>query len=111
MSVWLVNTGWIGGACGVGERIQLVHTRAMITAALSGDLDKSSYTKDPIFGFTIPTTCPGVPSALLNPRASWRDVAAYEAQTYTLAQAFVDNFKQYKNFATQEIQSGGPKLP
>jgi len=111
VSVWLVNTGWVGGACGAGERIQLAHTRAMITAALSGALDKSPCTTDPVFGFAVPNTCPGVPAALLNPSTSWQDAAAYVAQTHALAQAFVDNFKQYKDFATHEIQSGAPKLP
>ena len=111
VSVWLVNTGWVGGPYGVGERIQLAHTRAMIKAALSGVLDKSSYTQHPVFGFAMPTTCPGVPAALLNPSSSCRDATAHTAQTYALAQAFVDNFKQYEEFANQEILSGGPKLP
>jgi phosphoenolpyruvate carboxykinase (ATP) len=111
VSVWLVNTGWVGGAYGMGERIQLVYTRAMIEAALSGDLDGVAYTEHPIFRFSMPATCSGVPTALLNPSSSWQDVAAYTAQAYALAQAFADNFKQYASFANQEIQSGGPKLP
>ncbi|MHA7878079.1 MAG: phosphoenolpyruvate carboxykinase (ATP) [Bacteroidota bacterium] len=110
VSVWLVNTGWIGGAYGVGKRIQLTHTRAIITAALSGALDKVSYTRNPVFGFMIPTMCPGVPSALLNPNNSWQDKAAHTVQTQALARAFIDNFKQYEDFANQEIRSGGPKL-
>lgn len=111
VSVWLVNTGWVGGPYGMGERIQLVSTRAMIEAALSGDLNGVAYTEHPIFGFSIPATCPGVPTALLNPSSSWQDTAAHTTQAYTLAQAFADNFKQYASFANEEIQSGGPRLP
>jgi phosphoenolpyruvate carboxykinase (ATP) len=105
VSVWLVNTGWVKGPYGVGERVQLGHTRAMIDAALSGALDRTAYTEHPIFGISIPTTCPGVPAALLNPSSSWQDAAAH-----ALAQAFADNFKQYEDFANQEIRSGGPKM-
>jgi phosphoenolpyruvate carboxykinase (ATP) len=110
VSVWLVNTGWVGGPYGVGERMQLVHTRAVITAALSGALDGAAYTKDPVFGVAMPTECPGVPTALLDPSSSWQDATAYKAQAHALAQAFADNFKQYEDFADQEICSGGPKL-
>jgi phosphoenolpyruvate carboxykinase (ATP) len=111
VSVWLVNTGWVKGPCGVGERVQLDHTRAMINAALSGALDKIAYDEHPIFGVAMPTTCPGVPAALLNPSNSWQDAEAHTAQAYALARDFVDNFKQYEDFANQEIRSGGPKLP
>ncbi len=111
VSVWLVNTGWVGGPYGVGERMQLVHTRAMITAALSGALDRAAYMRHPVFGVAMPTTCPGVPTALLNPSNCWQDVAAYTAQAHALAQSFADNFKQYEAFADQEIRSGGPGLP
>ena len=106
VSVWLVNTGWVKGPYGVGERVQLDHTRAMIDAALSGALDRTPYTEHPIFGIAMPTTCPGVPAALLNLSSSWQNAAAH-----ALAQAFADNFKQYEDFANQEIRSGGPKLP
>jgi phosphoenolpyruvate carboxykinase (ATP) len=110
VSVWLVNTGWIGGPYGVGERIQLVHTRALINAALSGALNHVAYTEHPIFGIAMPTTCPGVPTALLNPSSSWQDADAHTAQTFALAQAFAHNFEQYEDFADHEIRSGGPKL-
>jgi phosphoenolpyruvate carboxykinase (ATP) len=111
VSVWLVNTGWAGGPYGVGERMQLVHTRAVITAALSGVLDEATYTRDSVFGVAIPTKCPGVPTALLDPSSSWQDKAAYTAQAQALAQAFNDNFKQYEDFADQKLRSGGPRLP
>jgi len=110
VSVWLVNTGWIGGPYGVGERIQLVYTRAMIAAALSGALDKVTYTSHPIFGLAMPTACPGVPTALLEPSTTWQDAAAYTAQARQLAQAFIDNFKQYASLADPEVQAGGPRL-
>lgn len=110
VSVWLVNTGWMGGPYGVGERIQLAHTRALINAALSGALDDVAYTEHPIFGVAMPTTCPGVPAALLNPSSSWQDADAHTAQACALAQNFSNNFKQYEDFADREIRSGGPKL-
>ncbi len=110
VSVWLVNTGWVGGGYGVGERIQLAHTRTLITAVLSGSFSEASYTQHPVFGISIPTRCSGVSENLLNPNSSWQDKANYAAQTQALAQAFVDNFKQYEDFASQEIRSGGPNL-
>ena len=109
VSVWLVNTGWVGGPYGIGKRMQLAPTRAMITAALSGALDQVNYTKHPVFGVAIPTTCPGVPDALLNPSSTWQDPAAYTTQAQALAQAFANNFKQYEDLVNQEIQAGGPK--
>ncbi len=83
----------------------------MIEAALSGALDRAAYTEHPVFGISMPTTCPRVPSSLLNPSSSWQDAAAHTVQVHALAQAFIDNFKQYEDFANQEVQSGGPKLP
>ena len=110
VSVWLVNTGWVGGGYGVGERMQLAHTRTMITAALAGTLDQAPYIQHPVFGVAMPTTCPGIPATLLNPSSTWQDPAAYTAQAQTLAQAFARNFKQYEDFANQEIRAGGPKI-
>ena len=110
MSVWLVNTGWVGGGYGVGERMQLAYTRAMITAALSGVLDKSAYIKHPVFGVSVPTACPGVPRTLLDPSSGWQGTKDYIMRAYALAQAFADNFKQYENFTDQTVRSGGPKL-
>ena len=110
VSVWLVNTGWVGGGHGVGRRIQLPYTRAMITAALAGQLDQVTYIQHPIFGFAMPTTCPGVPATLLNPSDTWQDQTAYKAQAQALAQAFADNFKQYEAFANPAMRAGGPKV-
>ena len=110
VSVWLVNTGWIGGAYGSGARMQLAHTRATITAALSGVLDQVSYVDHDIFKISMPTACPGIPTNLLNPSSTWANPEAYRAQARQLAQAFVDNFKQYEAFANGEIQSGGPQI-
>jgi len=110
VSVWLINTGWIGGGYGVGKRMQLVHTRAIITAVLSGALDKATYIKHPIFGVAIPTKCPGIPADLLNHSNSWEDAASYTTRAHALAQSFVNNFTQYEALADQEIKSGGPKL-
>src|SRR5476651_480590 len=88
--VWLVNTGWTGGAYGVGKRMKIAHTRAMIRAALSGALDSVAYGKDPIFNLDIPASCPDVPAEVLNPRNTWADGAAYDAQASKLARMFVD---------------------
>ena len=108
VSVWLVNTGWIGGPYGVGERIKLAHTRTIITAALSGALDRVDYTTHDVFGIAVPTTCPGIPHTMLNPSSMWNNVEAYTQQAQQLAQAFVENFKQYEGFADAEICAGGP---
>lgn len=108
VSVWLVNTGWVGGGYGVGERIQLAYTRAMITAALAGDLDQAVYTAHPTFGIAIPHACPHVPATLLDPSATWKDQQAYQQAVQQLAQAFADNFKQYADRTTPEICAGGP---
>jgi phosphoenolpyruvate carboxykinase (ATP) len=110
VSVWLLNTGWVGGPYGIGQRIAIAHTRAVITAALSGALEKVGYTEHPIFGVAIPETCPGVPKELLNPSSTWPDAAAYHAQACQLAQAFMDNFAQYRDVANDAIKIGGPQL-
>ncbi|MEL6358332.1 MAG: phosphoenolpyruvate carboxykinase (ATP) [Bacteroidota bacterium] len=108
VSVWLVNTGWVGGPYGVGERINLSYTRAMIRAVLAGTMDQTTYTTHPIFGVAMPTKCPDVPTHLLNPGEAWQDATAYTAQAQTLAQAFTANFQQYEDFASEEIKAGGP---
>lgn len=108
VSVWLVNTGWTGGGYGVGKRMPLAYTRSMIAAALSGALDKVTYVEHHIFGMSVPTRCPGVPSDLFSHSSGWQDMASYIAQAHALAQAFVRNFTQYEKFADQEIKSGGP---
>ncbi len=107
--VWLVNTGWTGGPYGVGARMKIGHTRAMIHAALSGALDKVPYETDPIFNLEVPAACPGVPSEVLKPRNTWRDASAYDAQARKLAQMFVDNFKAYEDAVEHEVGAAGPR--
>lgn len=108
-NVWLVNTGWTGGPYGVGERISLKYTRAMITAALNGSLGNAGYRTHSIFGAAIPTTCPGVPGEILSPRETWRDDIGFYKMANSLAVKFQDNFKKYEDFANDEIMAGAPK--
>lgn len=110
VDVWLINTGWTGGAFGVGSRIKLRYTRAMITAVLEGDLHGVSYLKDPIFGLSYPEKVPGVPAELLNPKNTWEDKQAYDRKAGELAAAFVRNFEKYRSFANEEILSAAPRL-
>jgi len=91
--VWLINTGWTGGPYGVGTRIPLPYTRAMVHAVLSHGLDSVPYHQDPIFGLWVPETCPGVPRELLQPRQTWSDPQAYDQQARTLAEQFRANFE------------------
>jgi phosphoenolpyruvate carboxykinase (ATP) len=109
-NVWLVNTGWTGGAYGVGSRMKLKHTRAMIAAALNGWLQGVETITDPIFGLTMPTSVPNVPSQLLNPRNTWADKTAYDKKAQELAKLFNDNFEQYTDFANEEIKAAAPKV-
>ncbi|HUY80648.1 MAG TPA: phosphoenolpyruvate carboxykinase (ATP) [Acidobacteriaceae bacterium] len=95
VSVWLVNTGWTGGAFGVGRRMSLPHTRAMVNAALAGELTHVEYETEEAFGLSIPTSCPYVPSELLHPRNAWADKAAYDAQAAALATRFEENFRRF----------------
>jgi phosphoenolpyruvate carboxykinase (ATP) len=110
VNVWLVNTGWSGGSYGVGSRIKLGFTRAMITAALNGELDKAEFETTPIFNLSIPKSCPGVPTELLNPRNTWGDKNEFDAKLNTLAASFVKNFGQYAEFANEEILNASPKI-
>jgi phosphoenolpyruvate carboxykinase (ATP) len=93
--VWLVNTGWTGGPYGVGQRISLPYTRALIRAALTGELDRTPYTHDPIFGLAVPRACPNVPAEVLDPRRTWRDPAGYDDQARNLLDRFQKNFVQF----------------
>jgi len=110
VNVWLVNTGWSGGPYGVGSRIKLAYTRALITAALNGDLNKTEYEQLPVFGLSMPKTCPNVPSEILNPRNTWSDKNAYDTKANSLAASFVKNFAQYAEYANDEILSAAPKI-
>jgi len=107
---WLVNTGWTDGPYGEGHRMKLAYTRAMVNAALNGDLDEVEYTQDPLFGFQVPTTCPQVPNEVLQPRHTWQDVEAYDQQALKLASMFVDNFKQFEEHVSEAIRAAAPKL-
>ena len=109
VNVWLVNTGWSGGEYGTGSRIKLKYTRAMITAALEGKLDNVEYDTHAVFGLEFPTECPGVPSEILNARNTWADKDAYDVKANSLADKFVKNFKQFEEYATDEIMSASPK--
>jgi phosphoenolpyruvate carboxykinase (ATP) len=107
--VWLVNTGWTGGPYGTGRRIKIAHTRAMIRAALSGALDHVAYQKDPVFNIDVPATCPDVPAEVLQPRNTWTDAAAYDAQAAKLAKMFAENFKTFEGDVTQAVREAGPR--
>lgn len=110
VNVWLVNTGWSGGAYGVGSRMKLSYTRAMITAALNGELDSIQYEVHPVFGLQMPTTCPNVPTEILNPRNTWSDKSLYDTKANDLAGKFVKNFEQYAEGASAEILAAAPKV-
>lgn len=110
VNVWLVNTGWTGGAYGTGSRMKLKYTRAMIDAALEGKLQDVPYTKHPLFGLEMPTKCENVPSEVLNPRETWKDKDAYDAKALHLAKIFNENFKKFAENANEEILKGGPVI-
>jgi len=106
--VWLVNTGWTGGPFGVGQRIALPYTRAMVSAALHGHLQGVPFRNDPWFGLAVPTRCPGVPEGVLDPRSTWGDARAYDARAGALAARFTENFKQFDGLVAREVQEAGP---
>lgn len=108
VNVWLVNTGWSGGSYGKGSRMKLKYTRAMITAALENNLAQVDYEMHPVFGLQMPLTCAGVPEEILIPRKTWGDVDAYDQKADFLADLFHKNFKQFRNYADEEILGGGP---
>ena len=108
-STWLVNTGWTGGSYGVGRRMSLPQTRAIIDAIHSGELAKAETTVDPVFGLHVPTTCSGVPSEVLVPRRAWKDTAAFDATAQKLARLFRDNFAQYSDQASEAVRAAGPR--
>ncbi|HEY0046126.1 MAG TPA: phosphoenolpyruvate carboxykinase (ATP) [Flavobacterium sp.] len=108
VKVWLINTGWTGGPYGVGSRMKLKYTRAMITAALNGDLDNVEYKDHVVFGIAKPQSCPNVPSEVLNPRNTWKDQDLYDIKAKELAAKFKNNFTKFEEFANAEIMAGGP---
>jgi phosphoenolpyruvate carboxykinase (ATP) len=107
---WLVNTGWIGGPPGVGKRISIKYTRAMLNAALNGKLRNVEFTTDPIFGFQVPKTCPDVPDAILDPASSWSDRNVYKEKYRQLAAHFIENFKEYDTAEAREVAKAGPHI-
>jgi phosphoenolpyruvate carboxykinase (ATP) len=108
-NVWLVNTGMTGGGYGVGQRMSLKHTRAVIDAIHDGSLDSAAYVQDPVFGVAIPQTVPHVPSEILNPRSTWKDSDAYDAAARKLAGLFNKNFEQYREGASSKVAAAGPR--
>ncbi len=106
---WLVNTGWSGGPYGVGSRMKIQYTRAMLSAALTGKLDDVEYVKDPFFNLNVPVSCEGVPAEVLNPRSTWEDKNAYDETAKKLANMFIENFKEYEEGTAKEIIAAGPK--
>jgi phosphoenolpyruvate carboxykinase (ATP) len=106
--VWLVNTGWTGGAYGVGSRMKLRHTRAMITAALSGALDSAKFERDPVFGLEVPTNIADVPDEVLRPRQTWSNASDYDTQAKKLADMFRSNFEQFAQHVGEEVRKAGP---
>ncbi len=110
VNVFMINTGWSGGPYGVGSRMKLAFTRAMITAALEGKLDNVEYEAHSVFGMMMPKECPNVPSEILNPRNTWADKNAYDEKAVTLAKQFVKNFEKYASGVSDEILAAAPKI-
>ena len=108
--VWLLNTGWTGGPFGTGSRISLPYTRSMVRAALSGELADVEMRTDPVFGLAVPVECPGVPSELLDPRSTWDDAKAYDAQAAKLATMFREHFARFESEVSEEVLAAGPRL-
>jgi phosphoenolpyruvate carboxykinase (ATP) len=108
--VWLINTGWSGGPYGVGKRIDIPHTRAMVNAALDGKLDDVPTWHDPFFGVEVPESCPGVPTEVLRPRDTWSDGAAYDEQARKLAGMFHENFGKYADEVDESVRQAGPEV-
>jgi len=109
VDVWLINTGWSGGPYGVGKRMNIGHTRAMVRAALDGVLTNVSFATDPNFGVSVPTECLDIPADVLNPRNTWQDKAAYDKQARKLTQLFADNFRQFTDQVSEDVCNAGPQ--
>jgi phosphoenolpyruvate carboxykinase (ATP) len=110
VNVWMINTGWSGGPYGIGHRMKLPYTRAMITAALEGKLDQVEFEAHPVFGMLMPTSCPDVPAEILNPRNTWADKDSYDSKAKALGAEFINNFKKYANGVSEEILAAAPKI-
>jgi phosphoenolpyruvate carboxykinase (ATP) len=110
VNAWFINTGWTGGPYGVGKRMSIHHTRAIVHAALDGKLDDVETMTDAVFGLQVPLNCPGVPSEVLNPRNTWQDKSAYDTQAVKLARQFAQNFAQYIDDVGDDVRSAGPRI-
>ncbi len=110
VNVWLINTGWSAGPYGVGKRMKLKYTRAMITAAINGELNNVGFTEHEIFGLSMPNSCPNVPGEVLHPKNTWADKAAYDKTANELARKFNKNFEKFSDYANEEILAGAPKV-
>jgi len=110
--VWMVNTGWTGGAFGIGERISIRHTRALLDAALTGKLDNVEFTPDPVFGVEVPKSCEGIPSSILDPANTWTSREEYNQRVRSLAARFIENFEQLsaRRRRARGLEAHGPKL-
>jgi phosphoenolpyruvate carboxykinase (ATP) len=110
-TVWMVNTGWTGGPFGVGKRISIQHTRALLNAALSGQLDEAEFWQDPVFGVLVPKRLEGVPDSILDPASTWPSREEYQRKYDTLAARFIENFKLLagQEHVPPEIAAAGPK--
>ncbi len=109
VKLWLVNTGWSGGPYGVGKRMKLAHTRAMVDAILEGNLEDVPTREDPVFGLRVPESCPGVPAEVLDPRSTWRSGADYDTQARQLAGMFAANFKAFEANVPESVRAAGPR--
>ncbi len=108
---WLLNTGWTGGKYGVGSRMPIKATRALLNAALDGGLNDVEYRTDPNFGFDVPVSVPGVDSAILDPRGTWSDASEYDAAAQKLVNLFIDNFEQFEEHVDKEVRDAAPSAP
>jgi phosphoenolpyruvate carboxykinase (ATP) len=107
---WLVNTGWTGGKYGIGKRMPIKETRALLNAALDGSLKNVEFRKDPNFGFEVPVSVPGVETSILDPRSTWADPAEYDATAAKLVDLFVDNFAQFADQVDEGVRQAAPKV-
>jgi len=110
VTCWLLNTGWVGGPFGIGKRISIQYTRLLLNAALDGSLSDMDYGIDPIFGFEVPKSCPGIPESIMNPSKSWSDEEEYIKKYRALASRFIDNFRKFHDTTPSDIIAAGPNI-
>ena len=109
-SCWLVNTGWVGGPFGVGKRIKIRYTRALLKAAITKEFDQVEFYIDPVFGFEVPKSCPDVPAEVLEPWSSWPSRTEYDLRYKDLANLFIENFSKFMDKTKPEVLAAGPKM-